>query len=45
MPTIALDVLGSPNLEMVRYTRDPDPVNLPGRRLDAQLRLTFFWTF
>jgi len=35
----------SPNLEMVRYARDPDPVNLPRRRADSQLRLTFFWTF
>jgi hypothetical protein len=35
----------SPNLEMVRYTDEPDPVNNPGRRQDAQVRFTFFWTF
>jgi hypothetical protein len=35
----------SPNLELVRYSNDPDPVNLPGRRQDSILRLTFFWTF
>jgi hypothetical protein len=34
-----------PNLEIVRYTRDPDPVQFPGRRQDAQLRFTFYWTF
>jgi len=35
----------SPNLEMVRYSNEPDAVNNPGRRQDAQFRLTFFWTF
>jgi hypothetical protein len=35
----------SPNLEMVRYANEPDPVNFPGRRQDSLLRLTFFWTF
>ena len=35
----------SPNLELVRYGKDPDPLNFPGRRQDAILRLTFFWTF
>ena len=35
----------SPNLELVRYRKDPDPVNFPGRRQDSILRLTFFWTF
>jgi hypothetical protein len=35
----------SPNLEIVRYSKDPDPVNFPGRRQDSILRLTFFWTF
>jgi hypothetical protein len=35
----------SPNLELVRYRKDPDPVNFPGRREDAIVRLTFFWTF
>ena len=34
-----------PNLEIVRYTRDPDPVQFPGRRQDAVLRFTFYWTF
>jgi hypothetical protein len=34
-----------PNLEIVRYTHDPDPVQLPGRRQDAILRFTFYWTF
>ena len=35
----------SPNLEMVTYVHDPDPVNFPGRNRDSILRLTFFWTF
>jgi hypothetical protein len=35
----------SPNLELVRYTNDPDPANFPGRRGDSILRFTFFWTF
>jgi hypothetical protein len=35
----------SPNLEIVRYTHDPDPVQSPGRRQDAILRFTFYWTF
>ncbi len=35
----------SPNLELVRYARDPDPVTFPGRREDSILRFTFFWTF
>ena len=35
----------SPNLELVRYAKDPDPVTFPGRREDATLRVTFFWTF
>jgi hypothetical protein len=35
----------SPNLEMVRYTDEPDSVSNPGRRQDAQVRFTFFWTF
>lgn len=34
-----------PNLEIVRYTHDPDPVQWPGRRQDAVLRFTFYWTF
>jgi hypothetical protein len=35
----------SPNLELVRYTNDPDPTQFPGRRQDSILRFTFFWTF
>jgi hypothetical protein len=35
----------SPNLEFVRYANDPDPMQFPGRRQDAILRFTFFWTF
>jgi hypothetical protein len=35
----------SPNLELVRYRKDPDPVNFPGRRNDSIMRVTFFWTF
>jgi hypothetical protein len=35
----------SPNLELVRYSNDPDPVNFPGRRQDSIFRLTFYWTF
>jgi hypothetical protein len=34
-----------PNLEIVRYAHDPDPAQFPGRRRDAILRVTFFWTF
>jgi hypothetical protein len=35
----------SPNLELVRYSHDPDAVNFPGRDRDSILRLTFYWTF
>jgi hypothetical protein len=35
----------SPNLELVRYAHDPDPVQFPGRDRDSILRFTFFWTF
>jgi hypothetical protein len=34
-----------PNLELVRYASEPDPVNFPGRRQDSMFRVTFFWTF
>ena len=34
-----------PNLELVRYAHEPDPVQWPGRRQDAVLRFTFYWTF
>jgi hypothetical protein len=35
----------SPNLELVKYANDPDPVNFLGRDRDSIARLTFFWTF
>jgi hypothetical protein len=35
----------SPNLEIVRYKNEPDPVQFPGRRKDAILRFTFYWVF
>jgi hypothetical protein len=35
----------SPNLAIVKYGNDPDPVNFPGRDQDSMLRFTFFWTF
>jgi hypothetical protein len=35
----------SPNFELVRYAREPDPTNFPGRRQDSMFRVTFFWTF
>jgi hypothetical protein len=34
-----------PNVEIVKYAKDPDPVRFPGRDQDAILRFTFFWTF
>ena len=34
-----------PNLEVVRYTHEPEPGQFPGRRQDAVLRFTFYWTF
>lgn len=34
-----------PNLEIVRYSREPDPVQFPGRQTDGILRFTFYWTF
>jgi hypothetical protein len=34
-----------PNLELVKYANDPDPLNFPGRDQDSILRFTFFWTF
>ena len=34
-----------PNLEIVKYANDPDPVNFSGRNQDSILRFTFFWTF
>jgi hypothetical protein len=35
----------SPNVELVKYDNDPDPVNFPGRDEDRLYRITFFWTF
>jgi hypothetical protein len=35
----------SPNVEIISYSHDPDPVNNPGRSKDAIFRLTFFWAF
>jgi hypothetical protein len=40
-PTVRL----SPNLELARYSHDPDPTGFPGRRQDSIFRLTFSWTF
>ena len=34
-----------PNLEVVKYGHDPDPVAFPGRSQDAILRITFYWSF
>jgi hypothetical protein len=34
-----------PNVEIVRYTREPDPVQYPGRQQDGILRFSFYWTF
>jgi len=34
-----------PNLELVQYAHDPDPVAFPGRDQDAVLRVTFYWSF
>ena len=34
-----------PNIELVSYAHDPNPVTFPGRDRDAILRLTFYWSF
>lgn len=34
-----------PNVELVKYDDDPDPVNFPGRDETRVYRATFFWTF
>ena len=34
-----------PNLEIIRYTHEPDPVQYPGRQQDGILRFTFYWSF
>lgn len=34
-----------PNLELVSYAHDPNPISFPGRDRDAILRLTFYWSF
>jgi hypothetical protein len=35
----------SPNVEIVKYAHDPDPMKNPGRNVDGIFRMTFFWTF
>jgi hypothetical protein len=35
----------SPNLELVKYSKDPDATAFPGRDQDRLFRLTFYWTF
>jgi len=42
---LAPSVRVGPNVELVNYANDPDPVNLPGRDETRLYRLTFFWTF
>jgi hypothetical protein len=34
-----------PNVELVKYDHDPDPINFPGRDETRVYRLNFFWTF
>jgi hypothetical protein len=34
-----------PNVELFKYSHDPDPITFPGRDLDAQFKVTFFWSF
>ncbi len=38
-------IRAGPNVEIVKYDHDPDPVNLPGRDESRLYRVTFFWTF
>jgi hypothetical protein len=40
-PTIRV----SPNVEIVKYDADPDPVAFPGRDQDRIYRITFFWSW
>lgn len=40
-PTIRV----SPNLELVKYDKDPDPTHFPGRDQDRIFRVTFFWSW
>jgi hypothetical protein len=35
----------SPNVEMVQYDNDPDPVKFPGRDQDRIFRVTFYWAW
>jgi hypothetical protein len=35
----------SPNLELVQYDADPDPVHFPGRDQDRIFRVTVFWSW
>jgi hypothetical protein len=34
-----------PNLELVQYDQDPDPIAFPGKDETLVYRLTFYWTF
>jgi hypothetical protein len=34
-----------PNVELVKYDHDPDPVDFPGQDETRLYRFTFFWTF
>jgi hypothetical protein len=35
----------SPNVELVKYDKDPNPVAFPGRDQDRIYRITFFWSW
>jgi hypothetical protein len=41
LPTIRV----GPNLELVQYDDDPDPIQFPGRDQDRIFRITFFWSW
>ena len=41
LPTVRV----SPNVELVRYDHDPDPVHFPGRDEERIWRVTFFWSW
>ena len=40
-PTIRV----SPNLELVKYDNDPDPIHFPRRDQDPIFRVTCFWSW
>jgi hypothetical protein len=42
---LAPSIRVGPNMVLVKYDDDPDPVAFPGRDEDRMYRLTFFWTF